>query len=253
MAAPAEAKQESSDETRVVITGANRGIGLEFVKQLLQRDGYTIVACCRSPDKADALKKLQSENQGRVSIEKLESTSDADIEALFKSLGDSPIDILLLNAGILGTKDDSGAFRKMGTLQRDDFLNTLNVNVVGPMLLGQALFDNVAASTRKQIVGITSGMGSISDCGSNSLVPYRCSKTAMNMAFQAFAKESEAKKLGVHAVTVNPGWVQTDMGGKNASKTVTDSVQEMLDNVIDKYAELDNGGFYNYSGKVFGW
>ena len=245
----AEAKQE---ETRVVITGANRGIGLEFVKQFLSRDGYVIVGCCRNPDKAEDLKKLQEENKGRISIEKLEITNDTDIANVAKSLKDKPIDILLLNAGIITTQKDKSML-KLGNLERNDYLNVYNVNVVGPMLLGQALYDNVKSSKRKQIIGITSGMGSISDCGSNSAVPYRCSKAGLNMAFQAFKWESETKKDGIHAMVINPGWVQTDMGGSNAQKPVTTSVKEMLDNVIDKYKENDNGGFYNYNGNKYGW
>jgi len=248
----AEAKQDET--TRVVITGANRGIGLEFVKQLLKRDNYDIVCCCRSPDKAEDLKKLQEANKERICVEKLEMTNDTDTENLAKALKDKPIDILILNAGIITTKSDKSML-KMGNLERDDFLKIYNVNVVGTMLLGQALYDIVKASKRKQIIGITSGLSSISDCGSNYAVPYRCSKVALNMAFQSFKYKSEADKDGVHAMAVAPGWVQTDMGGSNASSTVEDSVKAMLDNVIDKYKDEDkvSGGFYNYTGKVYGW
>merc|ERR1719447_1175851 len=124
----------------------------------------------------------------------------------------------------------------MGNLNRADFLNVFNVNVVGNMLLGQALYDNVRASHRKQIIGISSGMGSIADCGSNSAVPYRCSKAAMGMALQSFAKESEKKKHGVHAMVLLPGWVSTDMGGKHATMTPEVAVGKMMA-VIDSSKE----------------
>eukprot|EP00484_Ammonia_sp_Unknown_P011531 CAMPEP_0197057494 /NCGR_PEP_ID=MMETSP1384-20130603/97722_1 /TAXON_ID=29189 /ORGANISM="Ammonia sp." /LENGTH=268 /DNA_ID=CAMNT_0042491939 /DNA_START=18 /DNA_END=822 /DNA_ORIENTATION=+ len=242
MAQDAEAKEET---TLVVITGANRGIGLEFATQLLQRDNYCVVALCRNPEKAEQLKLLQEKYKGRVSVEKLELIKDADIENVAKSLKDKPVDVLILNAGIIGNMQS-----KLGSLQRDEMLNVFNVNVVGTMLLGQALWDNVKASKRKQIIGISSGMGSIGDCGSNSVLPYRCSKTALNMAFQSFKHESVKNKLGVHAMLLNPGWVQTGLGGANATKSPTESVQQMLA-IIDNYEKLNNGGFYNYDGKTF--
>lgn len=167
----AEAKQ---DDTRVLITGANRGIGFEFVQQLLKR-GYNVIGTCRNPEQAKDLKELQGKNEDKLTIEKLEITNDSDIANVAKSIGDKSIDILILNAGIIGGKDDEGkSLRKLGTLNRADFMNVYNVNVVGPMLLAQALYNNVKSSKRKQIIGITSGMGSISDCGSNAAVPYRC-------------------------------------------------------------------------------
>merc|ERR1712154_44815 len=104
---------------------------------------------------------------------------------------------------------------------------------------------------RKQIVAITSGMGSIIDCSSNMAVPYRVSKSGLNMAVQSFAKQSEKDKDGVTACLINPGWVQTDLGGNNATKTVRQSIQQMLDNVIDKNESLVNGGFYTYTGEPF--
>lgn len=250
------AEEEKKDDVAAscaLITGANRGLGLEFARQLLKRPGFEIVACCRSPDKADDLKKLQSENEGRVQILKLEMTSDDDVAEVAKAVADKAIDLLILNAGIMGETDaTTKALRKMGNLNRNDFINVFNVNVVGNMLLGQALYENVKKSERKQIIGISSGMGSIGDCGSNSGVPYRCSKAALGMAFQSFAKESEKNKDGVHALVLLPGWVSTDMGGKNASLTPEQSVTNMF-TVIDSYKERVNGGFYSHSGKVFPW
>ena len=243
------AAEQKQEEIRVVITGANRGIGFEFSKQLLQREGYCVVALCRKPDKADELKALQQEYKDRVSILKWESTNDQDIENVNKALKDKPIDILLLNAGILGGRTDDNQLRKLGNLTRDDVLNTFNVNTAGPMLLAQALYNNVAASTRKQIIGVSTGMGSIDDCGSNSAVciyfsllllltsstflvclrylidaqklhvchiyisvmdiKYECMHFVVNMAFMCIAKQSEANKDGVHAMALNPGWVAT--------------------------------------------
>ena len=185
MAAPSEEKQEDNNEIRVVITGANRGLGLEFVKQLLQRKNYVIVACCRKPDTADDLKKLQNENKNRLSIEKLESTSESDIENVKKSLENKPIDILLLNAGIISRFDEG-----VGNIEKQRFENMINVNVIGPCLLGQALYDNVKKSTRKQIIGMSSGLGSIGDATSNSYLPYRCSKAGVNMMMKCFGNDA---------------------------------------------------------------
>lgn len=252
MAQPAEEKVEEVATVSALITGANRGLGLAFVKLLLKRPGFNIFACCRTPDKAEELKKLQTANEGRVHILKMEMTSDDDVAAVAKAVGDTPVDLLMLNAGIMGEKAEDDALRKMGTLKRADFLNVFNVNVVGNMLLGQALYDNVKKSGRKQIIGMSSGMGSIADCGSNFAVPYRCSKAALGMAMQSFAKESEKNKDGVHAMVLLPGWVSTDMGGKNATLTPEQSCTQML-TVIDSWKERTNGGFYSYTGKTYPW
>mmetsp|Transcript_31831 Transcript_31831/g.51508 ORF Transcript_31831/g.51508 Transcript_31831/m.51508 type:complete len:255 (+) Transcript_31831:71-835(+) len=253
------AEQKQAEKFTALVTGANRGIGLEYVKQFLQRDGYSVVACCRNPDSAKDLKELQEKNKGRVTILKLEYVNDEDVANVAKALKDKPIDLLVLNAGIMGeTTADSHpvnkifTFRMIGNLTRDDFLNVYNVNVVGPMLLVQALYDNVKASTRKQIVAVTSGAGSISDCGSNSATAYRCSKAALNMAFQNIAKRSEKDKDDVHALLLNPGWVQTGLGGKHATKTPEESVTQQM-TIVDDYKNKTNGGFYNYNGNVFPW
>eukprot|EP01083_Nonionella_stella_P162727 534440_1 len=193
--------ESKESEVRIVITGANRGIGLEFVTQFLKRKNSTVIACCRNPGKANALNQLKEANKGRVVVAKVDVTNDEDIESLKQTVGNKPVDILLLNAGIIG--------KTKGPFQRSQYLEVFNVNCLGALLVGQALYDNVKLSNRKQIVGISSGAGSIADCGGGNLLPYRVSKTAMNMAFQSFAKQSEKSKDGVHTLLVNPGWVKT--------------------------------------------
>lgn len=244
-------EQVNANGTLALITGANRGIGLEFVKQLLQREDYYIIACCRTPEKADVLQQLQSTNESKITIHKLEMTSDADIESISKSVGQKPIDLLILNAGVHGERvQTTKKSRALGTLTRSDMMNVYNVNVVGAMLLVQALYENIKRSSRKQIIGMSTGYASISDCGSNTAVPYRCSKAALGMALQAVAKDAD--NGGVHTMLIAPGWVKTDMGGKDARLTPTQSVQQML-TVIDDYEKRNNGGFYLYSGDEFPW
>lgn len=230
----------------VLVTGANRGLGLEFCKQYLAKE-YEVFACCREPFNAMELEQLQKDNPKQLSLRKLDGRNDADILELAASIKNVPIDILLLNAGISGDKNIS----HLGVLNREDIMNTINVNAISPLMIAQALFENVKLSKRKQIVGLTSLMGSISDNEQGGArVAYRVSKCAMNSAFQEL--KLKGKDFGIHTLLIHPGWVQTDMGGLNATKTVVNGVSEVMA-IIDDYQNLDSGGFYNYAGKKLPW
>ena len=230
----------------VLVTGANRGIGLEFCKQYLAKQ-FSVYACCRDPYKAYDLEKLQKSNSKQISIQPLDVANDQSILELSDSLKNIPIDVLILNAGISGDKANS----ELGLLYRDDLLNTININCISSLLIGQSLFENVKMSKRKQIVGISSLMGSITDNEQRGgRVAYRVSKTAMNAVFQEF--KLKGKEFNIHTLLLHPGWVQTEMGGQNATKTIGDSVEEVM-NVIDNYNNLESGGFYNYAGERLSW
>ena len=130
-------------------------------------------------------------------------------------------------------------------------MNTLNVNCVSSLLVGQSLFENVKMSKRKQIIGISSKMGSITDNAQNGeRVAYRVSKAALNSVFQEF--KIKGKEFDIHSLLLHPGWVQTTMGGPNATKTIKDSVSACLD-VIDSYKSLKSGAFYDFDGKEIPW
>ena len=221
---------------RVLVTGANRGIGLEFVRQYAA-DGWHVIACCRKPGEADALKKLK----GEVSIEALDVTDDDQIAKLGARLKGQAIDLLINNAGIYGSRKGTGTAA---------WLDVLRVNTIGPFRLAEALSPHVARSERKLIVSLTSGMGSIASNDDGGFPMYRSSKAALNMVMKGLSVELKAQ--GVTVVVFSPGWVKTDMGGKSAPLTVHDSITS-LRKTIAKLKPADSGKFLNYDGKPLPW
>ncbi|MDJ0840552.1 MAG: SDR family oxidoreductase [Acidobacteriota bacterium] len=223
----------------VLITGANRGIGLEFVRQYVA-DGTRIIATCRNPDGAEDLKAIA----GDVTIFPLEVTDPDSIQALAASLGDQPIDILVNNAGVYGKK----AF--LGNIDYDNWLEVMAVNTLAPMRIAEALLDHVSRSRRKVMAMITSKMGSIADNSGGGSYIYRSSKAALNAAVKSLSVDTMNK--GMTCVVLHPGWVQTDMGGPNALITPTQSVSGMR-RVLADLTQADSGRFLNYDGSDIPW
>jgi NAD(P)-dependent dehydrogenase (short-subunit alcohol dehydrogenase family) len=216
----------------VLISGANRGIGLEFARQSAG-DGWTVIGTARHPDQADELRATGAE------ILPLDIADPASIAVLARAVGDRPIDLLFANAGIYGPERlDSAAW-----------LDVLRVNAIGPTLLAAALRANVAASEQKRMVAVTSGMGSITETAGGH-IPYRTSKAALNMAWRNLA--IDYAKDGITVAVINPGWVQTDMGGAGASVPPAESVSAMR-GVIAVLTPADSGRFLSYDGKQFAW
>lgn len=222
-----------------VITGANRGLGLEFARVYLAA-GWTVHAGCRNPMRADELKKLK----GDLHIHALNVDDPKDAKALAKSLGSEPIDLLLNNAGIYGKRD-----LKVGGFDHDEFLNVLKTNVVAPIRLAEALVENVAHSTMKKMAFVTSRMGSIAMNAGGSIA-YRTSKAALNMAVSCLSMD--VKSRGITCILLHPGWVKTDMGGPNAAIGIPESIAGMKQ-VIDKTGHDDTGKFYDYQGQSIPW
>lgn len=226
--------------TTVLIAGANRGLGLEFVKQYAA-DGATVIAGCRDPEAATQLQALGNERGGRVLA--LDVSDDDSVRAFKADVGDMPIDIFVANAGVGG-----GQKQVFGDLDFESWLSTMNVNTLGPMRLAQAFADNVAAAKGK-LLAISSLMGSISD-SSGGYFAYRASKAALNMAFKGVALK--LRERGVITAVLHPGHVATDMGGKSAPVTPEQSVAGMR-KVIDGLTEADVGSFQDYTGKSLSW
>jgi len=222
-----------------VITGANRGLGLEFARVYLAA-GWTVHAGCRNPMRADELKKLK----GDLHIHALNVDDPKDAKALAKSLGSEPVDLLLNNAGIYGKRDV-----KVGGFDHDEFLNVLKTNVVAPIRLAEALVENVAHSTMKKMAFVTSRMGSIAMNAGGSIA-YRTSKTALNMAVSCLSMD--VKSRGITCILLHPGWVKTDMGGPNAAIGIPESIAGMTQ-VIEKTGHDDTGKFYDYQGQAIPW
>ena len=223
----------------VLITGANRGLGLELVRQYAA-DGWKVMACCRKPKSAKALLAVK----GDVEIRTLDVASPASINRLAKGLKGKPTDILINNAGIAGRR------LRFGKTDPKDFLDIMRVNAVAPLMLTEALIANVAKSKMRKIVAITSRMGSIGDHPSGDSFAYRCSKSALNMAMVNSMGEFGKKNIAL--VLLHPGWVKTDMGGKQAPVAIPDSVAGMRRVIADLGMET-SGRFLNYKGETLPW
>lgn len=221
---------------RYVITGANRGIGLEFVRQLLAR-GEDVIAGAREPSKSAELVRLLEGSRGKGKAYACDVGSDESVRAFAGCIGEDPIDVLINNAGVYGK------MQSLEDLDLEDAARTFDINTLGPIRVTRALLGNILASKTRHVVHITSGMGSISDNTSGGAYGYRMSKAALNMANKSMSVDYGPK--GLVAVVMNPGWVQTDMGGAGAPLTVKDSVGKMLE-TIDALTPRENGAFLNY-------
>lgn len=229
---------------RYLITGANRGIGLEFVEQLLKFDGVDIVATARSLEKAEELQKLAESHKERLTLLPLDIDDLKTIDSLGKEMGDKPIDVLINNAGRFTSTG------KFPDVDFDDMIAEFTTNTIGTMRVAKALLSNVEKSERKVIVNMSTKMASIADNSSGGHYAYRVSKTALNMATRSMARDLEEKKVIV--VAMHPGWVQTRMGGENAPINTEQSVTGMLQ-VIEKLTLEQSGHFIEYSGKELPW
>ena len=227
-----------------LITGANRGIGLELARQYL-RDGWTVHACCRRPEEARDLQQLSAASEGRLTVHALDVTDTGQIRALSDRLGGESIDILINNAGAFGSREAS-----LGNVDDATWIDTFKVNTIAPLHVVEALIDQVARSGRKIIANMTSKMGSIDDNTSGGHYIYRSSKVALNIVTKSLAVDLADR--GVTAVVLHPGWVRTDMGGASAPLTVTESVTG-LRKVLDSIGPKDSGRFLGHDGAEVPW
>lgn len=231
------------DVMRYAITGASRGLGLEFVRQLLNR-GDTIDAGVRSPPEARQLQELVQEAGGRLRLHALDIAEPKSVDAFAASVGQEPLDVLINNAGVYG---------KDGTLTGLDYesmADTFAINTLGPLRLTAALLPALRRGSARRIIHITSQMGSIGDNGMGGSYGYRISKAALNMAMRNM--HLELRTEGFVTIAVHPGWVQTDMGGPQAPLRPEQSVRGMI-NVIDRLKAEDSGRFFSYEGQELPW
>jgi NAD(P)-dependent dehydrogenase (short-subunit alcohol dehydrogenase family) len=201
-----------------LITGANRGLGLEFVRQYLA-DGWQVYAACRDPTSASELRRIGDEYHDTLSMLAMDVTDPASIDAAASELDGQSIDLLLNNAGI-GPRGQT-----TGNIDYDAWKEVFDVNTLGPMRAAEAFIEHVARGDRKLIVTLTSGMGSIADNTSGGSILYRSSKAAVNMVMRSLAIDLAPR--GVTCVVINPGWVRTDMGGPNATLEPYESISRM--------------------------
>jgi NAD(P)-dependent dehydrogenase (short-subunit alcohol dehydrogenase family) len=228
----------------VLITSANRGLGLEFAAQYLA-DGWHVYAACRQPKSAEKLRRLAQSAKNRVDIVVMDVTNASSIDRAAKKIGGGAIDVLINSAGITGKPG-----QKTGNVDYVSWAQVLDVNTMGPLRVTEAFVDSVARSERKLVVTITSGMGSIADNTSGGSIAYRSSKAAVNMVMRSAAVD--LARRGISCVLVNPGWVRTDMGGAGATLSPRESVTA-LRRLIEKFGPAQSGKFFNYDGRVYPW
>ena len=225
----------------VLITGANRGIGLEFTQQYAT-DGWRVLACCRNPQSASALQSIAKSNTN-IEIFTLDVADFAQIDALALQLKNISIDLLINNAGVY----PSSSF---GDVNYDAFAEGFKINSMAPLKIAEAFVQHITRSQLKKIATLSSKMGSLDDNTSGESYSYRCSKTAVNMVMKSLSVD--LKPYGISVVTLHPGWVQTDMGGSNAMINTQTSVTG-LRNVIADLNLQNTGRFIAYDGKQINW
>jgi NAD(P)-dependent dehydrogenase (short-subunit alcohol dehydrogenase family) len=227
-----------------LITGANRGLGLEFARQYAG-DGWQVYATCREPESASDLRRLTDASDYKVRIMPLDVTDIASIKAVAAELEDQAIDLLLNNAGVGGPRGQT-----IGNIDYDAWARVLDVNTLGPLRVAEAFVDHVARSQLKLIVTLTSGMGSIGDNTSGGAFAYRSSKAAVNMVMRSLAIDLAPR--GISCVVINPGWVRTDMGGPHGRQSPAENITK-LRRLIEDLGPTHSGKFLNHDGREFAW
>jgi NAD(P)-dependent dehydrogenase (short-subunit alcohol dehydrogenase family) len=228
----------------VSITGANRGIGLEFARQYAA-NGWDVFASCRNPMAAKELATLARSSGGKLTVLGIDVTDGESVRSAARQLGNEAIDLLINNAGISGVPG-----QRTGHIDYENWAQVLDVNTMGPLRVIEAFVEHIVRGERRLIVTITSGMGSLADNTSGGSIAYRTSKAAVNMAMRSVA--AELAQRGITCVVVNPGWVKTRMGGAGAPLPVQDSVAAMR-RLFDRLRPGDSGKFFSYDGGEHPW
>ena len=235
---PVAAPEPEADATpTILITGANRGLGLEFARQY-HAAGANVIGTARRPDEADELRGLG------VRVEQLDVTDPESVKRLAASLGDEPLDILINNAGVGGRE------LSIATLDLETADRCYQVNCLGPMRVTQALLPALRRGQDKQVVNITSRLGSLELNSNGRYYGYRESKAALNMFTRSLARELAAE--GFVCVVLSPGWVRTGMGGPMARLSPAESISGMRQ-VIEGLRPEDTGSFFDYQGGRLPW
>ncbi|MGB2133624.1 MAG: SDR family oxidoreductase [Pseudomonadales bacterium] len=224
----------------VLITGANRGIGLQLTKHYIEA-GWEVIATYRNAEGNEALQALASP---QLTLLQADVNNDEGINKIASYFQGQGLDLLINNAGIYGPRDQT-----FGKVERQAWREILEVNTISPMMLAQSLADSLAQN--KGILAIISSkVGSIDDNTSGNAYMYRSSKTAVNQVIKCLSIDLGPRDITV--VSLHPGWVRTDMGGPNGSIDVVESVTG-LTNVIAHVSADQNGHFINYDGSPIPW
>lgn len=238
------ARHNSAMKT-LLVTGANRGIGLEFVRQYAM-DGWRVHACCRNPGNADALNRLALQYPAQVAAHALDVINHRQIEQLAQTLSNEAIDLLINNAGVYPPGHGDG----FGEIDYAAWQYAFEVNTMAPLKMAEAFIQQVSRSQLKTIATITSKMGSIADNRGGGSYIYRSSKAAVNIVMKSLSIDLSNKRITV--VLLHPGWVKTDMGGPDALIAAEQSVTGMRRVIVNLTLE-DSGRFYAFDGQMVPW
>lgn len=238
--------------TTLLITGANRGLGLEHTQQALSA-GENVIATCRAPESAEALQLLLKKHPDQLSIEQLDVSNHESIELLAQRLNGRAIDTLFNIAGLYGggwANESDRAKQSLLGMDYAQWMDILQTNVIGCFKLTAELLANLDVSERKQVVMMSSDLGSIANNGLGMSHAYRSSKAALNMLTKGLAIELADKHIAV--ISLAPGWVKTDLGGDNAEWDVDVSVQHQRE-VMATLNLSQSGQFINLLGEQVAW
>ncbi|WP_164116310.1 SDR family oxidoreductase [Sphingorhabdus sp. Alg239-R122] len=218
----------------VLITGANRGIGLQFARDYAAA-GWDVIGTSRNPDRADDLRAISGATVMRLSV-----ANPHSVDNFFDELGDRQVDLFISNAGSYGSRD----------LDKDSWIETLEINTIAPTVMATQLKKNMEQSDVKKMVVLSSQMGSVSDNQSGGSIIYRSSKAAVNAAWKSLS--IDFRDDGIAIGILHPGWVKTEMGGENALINTETSVAGMMQ-VIENLSLENSGEFRVYDGSKMGW
>ena len=237
----------------VLITGANRGLGLEFTRQYL-KDGWEVHAFCRQPDKAAELGAMVAESRGNIQLREMDIGNKEQIEAAAKELKNLPIDLLINNAGIAdGYGRGVYEMKEDPDIQNYDFAfweEMMRINTLAPAKIIGAFLENIRAGGQKKIASLSSGLGSITNLAWAGKYGYCASKAGLNMVSKGLAEWLKPENIMV--ISLSPGWTRTAMGGPHATNSAEESVSGMR-HVISSLTLAETGRFWNFDGEELPW
>ena len=229
--------------TNVLITGANRGLGLGFVKSFLEKN-VNVICTTRNISGSKELLEYKKKHPDNLEILELDLVKENSENTLSDLLSDKPIDILINNAGV------GNSNQHFGSVSSKAWVEVLKVNLIAPLMITQSIIENVKKSSAKKIYFLSSQLGSIKENTSGGMYIYRSSKTSLNQVVKSLSVDLKAH--GITVVSLHPGWVKTDMGGPNAPVSIEESIEGMM-KVIKATDIRDTGRFLNYDGRELPW
>ena len=239
---------------RILITGANRGIGLELAREYAQQSDTLVFATCRQPESADELQALAQQHPDQVKILALDVTDRAAVDAALNQIASQVdgLELLYNNAGIYpdGVFPEASHSSTFGYLDAEAMLDVFKVNTVAPVIVTQAAAVLLRNGQNARVINLSSDAGSLALHGDGGNYSYPASKAALNMLTRCLA--GDFRKDGVIVISLHPGWIRTDMGGERATLALDEAVPSIL-RVIDGLTLADSGEFFNWDGKHVAW